>query len=299
MSIVTRGSVQSTLLDGINKHFFDFAGFPDQWKVLFQTKKSDKSEEIIQEMRGIGTALGKGEGEPTPMFGFGDAFATRFKHQYFACGSIMSRAMIKDNLYPNQVPRIAEQLKQSLREAKNIQAASVLNNGFTAIRSDGVPLFSTLHPISTGFTSNTLTTPTPLSEAGINDVNILIQNQRNQAGQLVNYKPKLLVVGPENQFTASVLLGSKYRPSTPNNDINPIVDIGIFPGGYTVNNYLTNEGAWFVLLDVDDALVHFEREEVYFNIHTEPSTDNVLTTAAERYSFGCANHRVLVGVLAA
>ena len=91
------------------------------------------------------------------------------------------------------------------------------------------------------------------------------------------------------QFTATRLLQSEYRVSTADNDINAVKSNGVIPEGYSVNNYLTDTNAFFIITDVPDGMKHFVRAPMTTNMDGDFDTGNVRYKARERYSFGVSD----------
>jgi hypothetical protein len=81
-------------------------------------------------------------------------------------------------------------------------------------------------------------------------------------------------------------LETELRVSTNNNDINALKNNGSIPGGYTVNNFLTDSNAWFLTTDVPNGLKHFVRTAMNTSMDGDFDTGNVRYKARERYSFG-------------
>ena len=299
MSLVNTSQIRSLLRPGLADVFADYLTYPDEWKRIFSIHKSDKAVEYEVEMQPTTTAQLKAEGSPTAIDIVRQAYTSSYQHQYYSLGVVMSRQAVVDNLYKDRFPALATSLKSSLRQAKNIEGANVLNNGFNASYpgSDGQPLFSVAHPLAYGTGSNTFSIATQLSESAIQDAWTQIQMFQNVAGIVTPTKMKTLIVPPALEWTASILLGSKYRTGTGNNDINPITHInhgGLFPDGYSINHYLTSNTAYFLTTD-NPGLKFYSREEIFFLMKTDTETQNILTTATERYSFGWSNWRAAFG----
>jgi hypothetical protein len=68
--------------------------------------------------------------------------------------------------------------------------------------------------------------------------------------------------------------------------VNAIKTNGAIPGGYTVNHYLTDPDAWFLLTDVPNGLKHFTRVALKTAMDGDFDTGNVRYKARERYGFG-------------
>ena len=99
-------------------------------------------------------------------------------------------------------------------------------------------------------------------------------------------KPRKLVVPPAYQFVVKRVLGSDQRAGTTDNDLNALKALGTIGSGYTINNFLTDTNAWFLLTDVPDGLKMFQRAGLKTAMEGDFDTGNVRYKARERYSFG-------------
>ena len=152
---------------------------------------------------------------------------------------------------------------------------------------DGVPLFSTAHPLVTGGTnSNTQSTAADLNETSLENAVIQIAAWTDERGLLIAAKPRKLVVPPSLMFVATRILETELRVSTADNDINALKNNGSIPGGYCVNHFLTDTDAWFLTTDVPNGLKHFVRSPLAQSMDGDFDTGNVRYKSRERYSFG-------------
>jgi hypothetical protein len=195
-------------------------------------------------------------------------------------------------LYDSLSSRYTKALARGMAYTKQVKAAAILNTGFTGgpTYGDGVTLFSTAHPlISGGVNSNRPATAADLNETSLENAVIQIAAWTDERGLLIAAKPKKLVVPPALQFVATRLLETELRVGTADNDINAIKNNGSIPGGYTVNNFLTDTNAWFLLTDVPNGLKHFVRSPLANSMDGDFDTGNVRYKARERYSFGVSD----------
>jgi len=172
---------------------------------------------------------------------------------------------------------------------KQVKAASVLNNAFTAgyTGGDGVVLCSASHPLVSGGTnSNTFAVQADLNETSLEAAVIQIAGWTDERGLLIAAKPKKLIVPPALMFVATRLLETELRVSTADNDINALKNNGSIPGGYTVNHFLTDTNAWFLTTDVPNGMKHFVRTPLQNSMDGDFDTGNVRYKSRERYSFG-------------
>jgi hypothetical protein len=201
----------------------------------------------------------------------------------------LTEEAIEDNLYDSLSGRYTKALARAMAYTKQVKAANVLNNGFNSSfpGGDGVSLFSTAHPlVSGGVNSNTPATQADLNETSLENAVIQIAAWTDERGLLIAAKPRKLIVPPSLQFVATRLLETELRVGTADNDINAIKNNGSIPEGYTVNNYLTDNNAWFLTTDVPNGMKHFVRTAMSTGMDGDFDTGNVRYKARERYSFG-------------
>ena len=295
---INTSAIANLLRPGLADVFGDYPMYPSQWTEIFDRHTSIMQQEIEVETRLLGMAEIRAEGASTAFDNaMGQRWITTYLHKYVSLGFIVTRQAMKDNLYKNKFDMQARALKRSMLQTKEILGAAVLNNGFSTSYpgGDGVPLYSTSHPIDGATYHNTFTTQADLNETALNDANVIIQQFKDQAGLIVMTKPKKLIVPPQLAWTADRLLGSKYRTDTANNDINPIASTQMIPEGYRVNQFLTDTNGWFIKTDADSGFKYYEREKVEIDMFTEFDNDNLKVKALERYSFGWSNPRISFG----
>ena len=100
-----------------------------------------------------------------------------------------------------------------------------------------------------------------------------------------------MLIPSKLQFTAERLMKSQGRTGTADNDINAIVSMGMVPQGYRVNNYLTDDDAFYILTDVPNGMKMFNRAPLNTAMEGDFDTGNVRYKARERYSFGVSDPR--------
>jgi hypothetical protein len=289
---ISRSQLLKELLPGLNALFgLQYEGYGEQHKELYEIESSERSFEEETKLSGFSAAPVKSEGAAISYDNAQEAWSTRYSHETIALGFSITEEAIEDNLYDSLSARYTKALARGMAYTKQIKAASVLNNGFTNSAQfyggDGVPLFSTSHPlVGGGVNSNTASTPVDLNETSLEAAVIQIAAWTDERGLLIAAKPKKLVVPPALMFVATRLLETKLRVGTNNNDISAINNNGTIPQGYTVNNYLTDVNAWFLLTDVPNGLKHFVRTPLQNSMDGDFDTGNVRYKSRERYSFG-------------
>ena len=293
---INTNQIAALLRPGLKAVFGQLPLYPEQWKEIFTTYQSDKYQEIDVEMRYLGAADIKAEGSPYAVDTMGQRTVTNYIHKRIGLSFTITKEAMEDNLYQSQFPQQAVSLRNSLRSTKNILGADILNNAFNAAYpiGDGQSLCSANHPIDGGVFANALI-PADLALASLENMIIQIQQTPMVSGMLAQIMPKKMIIPPQLQFTASVLLNTKLKPDTLNNDINPIYHNNYIPQGYVVNQYLTNPKSWFVITDCPNGLKHFQRTPVETDTYVDFPTDNIMAKAGERYSFGVSDPRAIFG----
>ena len=290
---ISRAQLLKELLPGLNALFgLEYARYGEQHKEIYETETSERSFEEETKLSGFSAAPVKNEGSAIAYDNAQEAFTARYTHETIALGFSITEEAVEDNLYDSLSSRYTKALARGMAYTKQVKAAAILNTGFTAgvTYGDGVTLFSTAHPlISGGVNSNRPATPADLNETSLENAVIQIAAWTDERGLLIAAKPKKLVVPPALQFVATRLLETELRVGTADNDINAIKNNGSIPGGYTVNNFLTDTNAWFLLTDVPNGLKHFVRSPLANSMDGDFDTGNVRYKARERYSFGVSD----------
>jgi len=287
---ISRSQLLKELLPGLNALFgLEYARYGEEHKELYEIEASERSFEEETKLSGFSAAPVKSEGAAIAYDNAQEAWTTRYSHETIALGFSVTEEAIEDNLYDSLSARYTKALARGMSYTKQVKAASVLNNGFSSsyLGGDGSSLFSTTHPLVSGATnSNTPATPVDLNETSLEAAVIQIAAWTDERTLLIAAKPRKLVVPPALMFVATRLLETKLRTGTNNNDISAIVNNGTVPEGYTVNHFLTDVNAWFLLTDVPNGLKHFVRTPLQNSMDGDFDTGNVRYKSRERYSFG-------------
>jgi hypothetical protein len=285
---ISRAQLLKELLPGLNALFgLEYARYGEQHKEIYETETSERSFEEETKLSGFSAAPVKNEGSAIAYDNAQEAFTARYTHETIALGFSLTEEAIEDNLYDSLSGRYTKALARAMAYTKQVKAANVLNTGFSANGGDGVPLFSTQHPlVSGGVNSNTPATQADLNETSLENAVIQIAAWTDERGLLIAAKPKKLIIPPALQFVATRLLETELRVGTADNDINAIKNNGSIPEGYTVNNFLTDTNAWFLSTDVPNGMKHFVRTPMSTGMDGDFDTGNVRYKARERYSFG-------------
>ncbi len=291
---ISRAQLLKELLPGLNALFgLEYAKYGEEHKEIFETESSDRSFEEETKLSGFSAAPVKDEGSAIEYDNAQESWTARYTHETVAMGFSVTEEAIEDNLYDSLSSRYTKALARAMAYTKQVKAASVLNNAFTGsgvTYGDGQVLCSTAHPlVSGGSNSNTPATAADLNETSLEAAVIQIAGWTDERGLLIAAKPRKLVVPPNLMFVATRLLDTEGRVGTADNDINALRNNGSVPEGYTVNHYLTDTDAWFLMSDVPNGLKHFVRTPMQTSMDADFDTGNSRYKARERYSFGVSD----------
>ena len=290
---ISRAQLLKELLPGLNALFgLEYAKYGQEHKEIYETETSERSFEEETKLSGFSAAPVKNEGSAIAYDNAQEAWTARYNHETIAMGFSITEEAVEDNLYDSLSSRYTKALARAMAYTKEVKGAYVLNNAFnTAVTyGDGVTLCNTAHPlISGGSNSNRPSTAADLNETSLENAVIQIAGWTDERGLLIAAKPKKLVVPPALMFVATRLLETELRVGTNDNDINALKNNGSVPGGYTVNHFLTDTNAWFLLTDVPNGLKHFVRTPLQNSMDGDFDTGNVRYKARERYSFGVSD----------
>jgi hypothetical protein len=290
---ISRAQLLKELLPGLNALFgLEYARYGEEHKEIYETESSERSFEEETKLSGFSAAPVKNEGSAIAYDNAQEAFTARYNHETIALGFSITEEAVEDNLYDSLSARYTKALARAMAYTKQVKAAAILNNAFsaTAVYGDGVSLCSTAHPLVSGGTnSNRPSTAADLNETSLENAVIQIAGWTDERGLLIASKPRKLIVPPALMFVATRLLETSLRVGTTDNDINALKNNGSIPEGYTVNHYLTDTNAWFLMTDVPNGLKHFVRTPLSNSMDGDFDTGNVRYKARERYSFGVSD----------
>jgi hypothetical protein len=291
---ISRAQLLKELLPGLNALFgLEYAKYGEEHKEIFETENSDRSFEEETKLSGFSAAPVKGEGSAISYDNAQEAWTARYNHETIAMGFSITEEAIEDNLYDSLSARYTKALARAMAYTKQVKAANILNNAFSGsgvTYGDGKTLCASDHPLVSGGTnSNVPAVAADLNETSLEAAVIQIAGWTDERGLLIAAKPRKLVIPPALMFTATRLLETELRVGTADNDLNALKTNGSIPGGYTVNHYLTDTNAWFLLTDVPNGLKHFVRTPMSTGMDADFDTGNSRYKARERYSFGVSD----------
>jgi hypothetical protein len=295
---ISRSQLVKELEPGLNALFgLEYKSYKEEHSEIYTTESSDRAFEEEVMLSGFGEAPVKAEGAGVAYDQAQEVYTARYTHETIALAFSLTEEAIEDNLYDRLSSRYTKALARSMATTKQIKAANILNNAFTtSLGGDGVALCSTAHPTLGGADlANELATSADLSEASLEQALIDIAAFTDERGLKIAVQGTKLIIPKELQFTADRILKSTLRVGTADNDINAIKNMGMIPQGYSVNHYLTDTDAFFIMTDAPNGMKMFNRVAMSTGFEGDFETGNVRYKARERYSFGFSDPRGIFG----
>lgn len=296
---ISRAQLAKELEPGLNALFgMEYGRYENQHSEIYTTESSDRAFEEEVMLSGFGAAPVKQEGSGVSFDDANESFTARYNHETIALAFAITEEAVEDNLYDRISARYTRALARSMAHTKQVKAAAVLNNAFdsSVTGGDGKELCATDHPLITGGTfANEPSVAADLNETSLEDALISIAGFVDERGLKVALRGTKMIIPRQLQFTAERLMSSVLRPATSDNDVNAIKSMGMLPQGYTVNDFLTDTDAFFIMSDTPRGFLHFERTPLSTNMEADFDTGNMRYKARERYSFGFSDPRCVFG----
>ncbi len=252
---ISRAQLAKELEPGLNALFgLEYDENNEEYKELYSIEDSDRAFEEEVLVVGFGAAPVKEEGAGVNFDNASEGYTARYTHETVALAFALTEEAIEDNLYDQLGRRYTKALARSMQHTKEVKGANVLNNAFDAnfAIGDGQQLISTAHPLAGGGTArNRATTMADLNETSLEDNIIDISTFVDDRNLTIAVRPDKLIVPPQLTFIADRLLNTPGRVSTADNDINSIKNQSSVPNGFSVNHYLNDPDAYFIMTSVN------------------------------------------------
>ena len=295
---ILRASIAKELLPGLNAVFgLEYGDVNNEHEPLYEVENSDRAYEEEVLFTGFGTAPTKNEGAAVTYDDAQESYTARYTAETIALAFAVTEEAMEDNLYDSFAKLRARGLARAMANTKQVKAADVFNNSFTAgayAIGDGVAFISTAHPtISAGNQSNKANSGTnaDLAIATLETTLTQVQKTKDDRGILIGASAVSLHIPVDSWNIADVLLNTPGKPDTTDNNINATRHMGMIPNGFYINRRLTNSDAWWVKTDVPNGTKMFVRTPLQTKMEPDFDTGNLRFKARERYSFGVSDWR--------
>ena len=297
---ISRQQLAKELEPGLNALFgLEYKNYENQHAEIYDTENSDRAFEEEVMLSGFDKAAVKSEGAAVVYDSAQETYTARYQHETIALAFSITEEAVEDNLYDTLSKRYTAALARSMAYTKQVKAANVLNNAFSSsfVGGDGKELCATDHPsLGAGDLSNELATAADLSETSLETAIIAIGGFVDDRNIPVAVQARKMIVPKDLAFTAQRILKSELRVGTADNDVNATRSLGLLPGGYAVNHYLTDTDAFFILTDMTNSgFKMFQRRPLKTSMEPDFESGNMRFKASERYSFGWSDWRSIFG----
>ena len=294
---ISRSQLAKELEPGLNALFgLEYARYENEAAEIFDNESSDRAFEEEVMLVGFGEASVKAEGAAVGFDTASESFTARYVHETIALAFALTEEAVEDNLYDTLSARYTKALARSMAYTKQVKGADVLNTAFSTTGGDGVTLVNTAHPTALGGNfSNRSATDADINETSLEQAMIDIAGFIDERGLKIAMQGRKLIIPVNIQFVADRVLNSTLRVGTADNDINALKNMGMLPGGYTVNHYLSDTDAYFIKTDAPNGFKHFVRAALTTGMEGDFDTGNMRYKARERYSFGFSDPRCVYG----
>lgn len=291
-NIITTGSNISALQPGLFKGFgIGYKEHESYYDKIFEVRPSDKVVELFYKSGNLDLPDDMTEGDAIKYHSMSELWNVKFTQSSFGLGiriTDMAMKFLKDS--PILQQRGAE-MGRVMRLHKELAAAAYLDGGAdnaVAPGGDGVALYSASHPTATGNQSNYASVAADISELALEAAHLAISSFLNEQGQLIDVRPKNIIVAKDNRFEIHRILNAIGQVYTPDNTPNAIKDMGAFPGVVIVNPHLTDTDAFHVTTDAapGEGLLFLVGQEPVMSSSNDFDTDDVKFKTVMRYTKG-------------
>jgi len=194
---IARAQLMKELLPGLNALFgMEYARYPEEWKMCFETENSDRAFEEETKLSGFGAAPVKDEGAAIAYDDAQEVYTSRYTHDTIALGFSITEEAVEDNLYDSLSARYTKALARGFQHTKEVKGAALFNEGFTGqTGGDGQYVFSTAHPLVSGGTNgNKPSTAVDLNETSLEAAVIAIGKYTDERGLKIAARPTGLLI---------------------------------------------------------------------------------------------------------
>jgi len=271
----------------------------DEWRGPFREQTGiprNYHEEPV--LYGFSAAPELPDGSPVTYQDGGTLFMKRYQYRVWGLAFALTQTLVEDGDHIRIGQIYAKHLAQSLIETKETLAANVLNRAFNASYpgGDGVALCAANHPIASGLTfSNILATAAALSQTSVEQMLVQIRQAVDNNGKRIRLMPRAITAAPANVFQVETILKSALRTGTANNDVNPVITMGLLKEGQYNMSRLTSNTAWWINTDAPEGLKIMMRRGLRRSMEGDFETDSMRFKSTERYIPGWTDPRCVFG----
>lgn len=298
--MVMRSSDFRSIVEPILNEEFDglYEQRTDEWRGPFREQTGiprNYHEEPV--LYGFSAAPELPDGSPVTYQDGGTLFMKRYQYRVYGLAFALTQTLVEDGDHIRIGQVYAKHLAQSLIETKETLTANVLNRAFNGAfpGGDGVSLVNPAHPIAQGTFSNQLPTAAALSQTSVEQMLVQIRQAVDNNGKRIRLMPRAITCAPANVFQVETILKSALRTGTSNNDVNPVITMGLLKEGQYNMSRLTSNTAWWINTDAPEGLKVMMRRGLRRSMEGDFETDSMRFKSTERYAVGNTDPRSVFG----
>lgn len=289
--IITTASFATSLQPELAKAFgIGYKEKPEIFSQIFDVRSSDRGFERFYKVGALDLPDQMSEGSSVKYHTMSELWPQIFTHGAYGLGIQVTKFAMDDCKDSPLAQLKGAEMGRVMRLHKELAAAAYLDGGSvfaSAPGGDGVALYSASHVTAAGNQSNIASVAVALSELGLENADIAISQLQNEAGHIIDAKPRAIVVPVGKKHEIYRILQSEGQVYTPDNTPNSIKDNGIFPR-VIVNPHLTNTTAYHILTDaaMGEGLIFLNRMAPTMSMDNVFDNDNAKVKTIMRYSLG-------------
>lgn len=288
----TRSNFSDLLEPGFRDIYFEqYSQLPTMYDSIFNVSSSSRQQEYDSSVSGLGQLVATSEGAAVtyeePIQGYDKTYV----HTTFKKGFKVTREMYDDDLW-GVMKKMPKALASATTRTVENTAGNIFDNAFdSGLGGDGKYLCDPSHPRSDGGIAQSNADDGALNETELEKTLLAMRKTLDDKGQKILIQPDTLLVSPDLEKEAHVILDSMGRTGTNYNEVNP------YKGRLNIKvwDYMDDTQAWFVLDSGIQSLNFFWRDRPEFSQDESFDTDVALYKVRCRYSVGWSDWRGLYG----
>lgn len=250
--------------------YMRYEQMPDVIPQLFDVRKIDREMIQYSSLSDLPAAQQTQENEDTPYVDINPGFNKTYVVNTYKLGFQVSEEMVEDQKH-SEMEKLHKGLGRSHFQTRQVLAAKLFNDGFTVNGYDGVPLFSEVHPLlEGGTTQNEEATPLNLGRDSLRAAIKRLEGTLDEQGYPVLMFGKKILINPADEFVANELIQS------PGDSESAYLKANVFKSkNLQVISwaYLTDANAWFLGADTSECGLKFI-ERVPFSVEAGRDFDS-------------------------